>query len=464
MFRAEKCLKSFTTEKEKLMHSTQFRARRFANWFPMGLLYALGYMASYNLTVGKMFLGDIMTKSDFGWIFGVGAWVYGLSFLINGPLIDRIGGRKGILIGGLGVCLANLTEGFYLNHVLSLEDPKTAPLGMVFTIIYGINMYFRSYLAVAVVKVNSNWFHVKERGQFSGFFGAMISMGLYLAFDGNKFIVEYVSRHFDMSVLKATTTIFFGPAILLAVFLVVESLLLKDRPSDAGLQDFDPGDASSGKDSSIQPSAKGVLKRMLTNPIVLTIAFVEFCTGVLRNGVMHWFPIFGKEEHLKKGITEGWQYFSDNWGLMLMIAGITGGMVAGYMSDRVFQSRRAPTAGFLYLGCLAATLLMIPFLENGWVLGVIVFVVQMCVIGTHGVLSGTATMDFGGRKEAGTAVAIVDGFVYLGTGLQSLALGYITTRNWAWWPIFLVPFSLIGFYLLTRIWNALPNRAQKKEA
>ncbi|MEK9144649.1 MAG: MFS transporter, partial [Elusimicrobiota bacterium] len=78
------------------------------------------------------------------------------------------------------------------------------------------------------------------------------------------------------------------------------------------------------------------------------------------------------------------------------------------------------------------------------------------VIGTHGLLSGTATMDFGGRKGAATAVGIIDGFVYLGTGVQSLALGYITSRNWALWPVFLAPFSLIGFFLLLRIWHAKP--------
>lgn len=444
------------------MHSDEFRLRRFWNWFPMGIIYALGYMGSYNLTVGKIFLGDLMSKSDFGTIFFAGALTYGLSFIVNGPLIDRIGGKKGILIGGLGVCLANLAMGFYLNYVLKLEDPKTAPLCNVFTVIYAINMYFRSYLAVAVIKVNASWFHISERGKFSGVFGAMISMGLFLAFDGNKFVVEYVSRHFGVPAVQATSVIFFGPAILLAVFVVVESFLLKDRPSQAGHKDFDPGDASSGEDlNAPQPAAIQVLKKMLTNPIVLTIALVEFCTGVLRNGVMHWFPIFAGE-HVKSGLTNGWQFFLGNWGLVLMIGGITGGIVAGYLSDKIFQSRRAPTAGYLYITSFLATLLMIPFLHNGWALGMITFVVQMCVIGTHGVLSGTATQDFGGRKNAGTVVGIVDGFVYLGTGAQSLALGYITERNWAWWPLFLLPFTVIGFLLLTRIWHALPARAQKK--
>ncbi|MCA9644046.1 MAG: hypothetical protein KC492_25310, partial [Myxococcales bacterium] len=90
-------------------------------------------------------------------------------------------------------------------------------------------------------------------------------------------------------------------------------------------------------------------------------------------------------------------------------------------------------------------------------LGALVFLLSLCVIGIHGLLSGTATMDFGGRKGAGTAVGVIDGFVYLGTALQSISLGYITSRDWQYWPVFLAPFALLGFILCTRIWSAKPS-------
>ena len=98
-----------------------------------------------------------------------------------------------------------------------------------------------------------------------------------------------------------------------------------------------------------------------------------------------------------------------------------------------------------------------------YLLGFVVFFVSICVIGTHGLLSGTATMDFGGRKGAATAVGMIDGFVYLGTGVQSLALGYLTTYvGWHAWPIFLFPFGIIGFLLLLRIWKAMPTGKKGK--
>lgn len=78
----------------------------------------------------------------------------------------------------------------------------------------------------------------------------------------------------------------------------------------------------------------------------------------------------------------------------------------------------------------------------------------MSIIGVHGMLSGTASADFGGRKNAGIAVGLIDGFVYLGTFLQSFVLGnWLPSKkdveaaadisNWKIWPIAMIPFAII---------------------
>jgi OPA family glycerol-3-phosphate transporter-like MFS transporter len=86
-------------------------------------------------------------------------------------------------------------------------------------------------------------------------------------------------------------------------------------------------------------------------------------------------------------------------------------------------------------------------------------ILSFFVNGSHGMIGGAASMDFGGRKGAATAVGMIDGFVYLGTAVQSVSLGYLTTRDWHNWPLFLIPFAIVGFLLLTRIWNAKPKGA-----
>ena len=280
-------------------------------------------------------------------------------------------------------------------------------------------------------------------------------------------------------------------------------------------------------------------------------------------------------------------FLQGGWGGLLFVAGVIGGNAAGYISDLVFQSRRAPAAGGLYVGltlgiaamifslggtkpevgwikdptktelrpgdvvtemagigdlhdwkdvstafaCVPATCVVPKRFENtglaapGWdgtactcsssappsdakspgtisakvsrtdaqgtseqVLAIkdgkatqtagdsrtlpagpaltistaplvlISFLVSLCVIGTHGLLSGTATMDFGGRRAAATAVGVIDGFVYLGSGVQAWALGVLTTKDWAFWPMFLLPFAVVGSLLCLRIWDAKPGK------
>ncbi len=96
-----------------LNHSHPFRRRRFMNWFPLGLTYATMYMGRYNFNVVKNDIGALyhLDKAQMGLIATFGFWTYGLSVMINGPLADRIGGRKAILIGALGAAALNLAVG-----------------------------------------------------------------------------------------------------------------------------------------------------------------------------------------------------------------------------------------------------------------------------------------------------------------------------------------------------------------
>lgn len=567
----------------KPIHSREFKLRRFLNWFPMGLTYAFLYMARYNLTVSKTALGEMMSKADFGIIFAAGTFTYAFAFLINGPLTDKIGGKKAILIGAAGAAIANAMMGTIIYGILMLN--WTLNLTLVFSILYALNMYFQSYGAVAIVKVNSAWFHIRERGVFGGIFGILISLGLYFAFDWGESIVRATKtiaprlntvEQLLRSLIGATSAnidqtwwVFFIPAIILAIFFIIEAFLLRDQPSQAGFADFETGDASAGE-MDRKFNLKEILVKILTNPIILTIAFIEFCSGVMRNGIMHWYKIFSNDMGYAAGF-----FFDRNWGLLLMLAGVFGGIFAGFISDKIFGSRRGPVAALLYGLMLVSTIAMFPFVVQSnktikqeiavkvnyklvaqnvklgdvslekikakladsyliagddlrvtdldtlsiltikplpgkqtkmlatkvgdillaeydyfnkfqnryekreikiknvaqvvglrsdkvaYMLGFIVVLISLCVIGVHGMLSGTATMDFGGRRAAATAVGLIDGFVYLGTGVQSLSLGFLTEQSWNYWPPFLIPFAIIGLVLAIRIWYAFPHAKRK---
>jgi len=454
-----------------LGHGSWFMNRRFINWFPLGMTYAFLYMGRYNLTVSKTALGSLMTNKDFGWIFGIGTVVYGVSFLVNGPLVDKIGGKRGIIIGAVGASLANILLGV-LTYLIVTNRLKMR-LVVAFSVIYAVNMYFQSYGAVSIIKVKAYWFHVRERGVFGAIFGTLISFGAYFAFDWGKAIVEMaeanpkgevgwlhalIQRVFvpEGKPINATWAVFFIPAAILLVWALLDWWLIKDTPEDAGFQHLDPADASSGL-MHIELTTMDLLKKVFTSPLMLMIAMIELTSGVLRNGIMTWYFIFAKE--VKQ---TGAEFFLDHWGLLLCFFGMAGGFAGGLVSDKFFHSRRGPPTailcGFMFLMALLMTIYLF---SSPFIVGLASLLITTAVIGVHSLMSGTAAADFGGRKATATCSGIVDGFVYLGTGLQAVSLGYLTGQSWYWWPIYLMPFALLGGFLALRIWHALPAATRK---
>jgi OPA family glycerol-3-phosphate transporter-like MFS transporter len=463
-----------------LNHTPKFMFRRFLNWFPLGMSYAFLYMARYNLNVSKNALGEMMTKEQFGIIFAAGTFTYGLSFLINGPLVDKIGGKKGMLIATLGSALMNVCMGG-LTY-LYIQGRLQTNMVVAFSILYSMNMFFQSYGAVSIIKVKAYWFHVRERGVFGAIFGTLISFGVYFAFDWGQAIVEASKLHpttelgpfqrmiqsvfaIDTGTSDATWLVFFIPAILLVVWALIDVILLKDSPADANFDDLDTADASSSdEDDSDLPVTIGfILKKIFTNPIMYTIAAVDFTSGVLRNGIMQWYLVFAHETKTTNAdFFAGSEFFIKNWGLLLCMTGIIGGFAAGTISDRLFQSRRGPPAAINNMIMIILLIIMTQSLmTNPSVFGTACVVFTLAVIGVHSLMSGTAAADFGGKKLTATASGIVDGCVYLGSGIQSLAIGYLSAKSWAYWPLFLLPFAVAGLILSLRMWNELPQATRK---
>ncbi|MDB6023356.1 MAG: glpT, partial [Pedosphaera sp.] len=256
--------------------------------------------------------------------------------------------------------------------------------------------------------------------------------------------------------VDAVWAVFFIPAAVLIFRALLDWWLIKDTPEEANFASFDTHDASSGE-MHIKLTALDLLKRVFTSRLMLVIAAIEFTSGVLRNGVYQWYFVFAHE--VKQ---PGAEYFLKNWGLLLCVFGIIGGFAGGLISDRFFQSRRGPPVVGLCAFMLVMTVLMAIYLYSSPILlGCAAVGISMAVIGVHSLMSGTAAADFGGRKATATCSGIVDGFAYLGTGFQSVCLGSLTTRNWHWWPLFLMPFALLGGVLALTIWRKLPDATRR---
>ncbi len=456
-------------KRNPLKHSKQFMWKRFLSWFPLGMTYSFMYMARYN--IDTMATAEVITKAQKSQISGWGFFIYAASLFVSGPLIDRIGGKKGMIMASLGAAIANILMGWALY--LHLHGNTSFDLIMVLTLLYSLNMFFQSFGAISTIKVKSFWFHVRERGTFGAIFGTLISLGVYFAFDWSEAISRAVNIHGDGepsafrnfmqtafslqgSEVSAFWLVFWIPAGILLIWALIDLLLIKDSPDEAGFAKLETHDASHGV-SDHPYTWLQTIKSVFTNRVLLMIGVIEFTSGVLRDGVMKWYRLFAKDTGM------GVENIMANWGLWAAVTGILGSFLAGWASDRFFHSRRAPVAGIAQIAMFIATIsMLIGISSSSMAVGLGALVMMCAVIAVHSIMSGTATADFGGRKGAATATGVADGFSKLGSSFQEFVLGAIITKDtWHYWPAFLMPFSLLGLFFAVKLWREIPEATKK---
>src|SRR5258705_11051941 len=90
-----------------------FRARRGLNWGFLGLLYTSFYMCRYNFSIANKAISEEFgfSRSDMGAIITTSLLAYACGQIINGLLTDRLGGKRGMLIGATGTIIMNILFG-----------------------------------------------------------------------------------------------------------------------------------------------------------------------------------------------------------------------------------------------------------------------------------------------------------------------------------------------------------------
>ena len=198
-----------------------------------------------------------------------------------------------------------------------------------------------------------------------------------------------------------------------------------------------------------------MLFRSFTNPVTLAIAAAEFCTGVVRHGFEQWFPRYMQEaQHLP--LTS--PVFAKG-ALSVVFAGVVGSFAAGFISDKLFNNRRTPVAFLGYIvqiACLGViwmatdvSLVIAAFILNSFAISIV-----------HSMLSGTASMDFGGKRAAATAAGLFDGMQYVGGSFVGIGMGWLLTQfGWVAWGPSMIGFAAIGAVIMLSLWNARPGKS-----
>lgn len=454
-------------------HSREFSSRRSQNWIVLGLLYAFFYATRYNLSAVS---GQISTffgwsNTEYGIFETMMPFVYGISVLVNGPIADRVGGKKAFLFGAVGVTVMNFLFGMgtllvetpavwstggakaiVLTPAVLRYDMSPGAVVALMATIWGINGYFQSFGALSIVKVNAQWFHISERGTFAGIFGVLIRFGLILAFSGVPWLAGYLPLPWA----------FWIPAAGVAVLFAFNYFMMENTPKDAGFDGFDTGDGSTVGDEKPAP-LMDILRKVFSSRAAWTIAIGSMMIGFVRRSTVDvWFAKYFANVWLPEGmrLSDYWPYQLAAWGIALL--GIAGGFAFGIASDRIFNSRRAPVITFGFIG-MAVMMLALGiagrFGAGPWIAAGILACLSFFVNGAHGMIGGAASMDFGGRKAAATAAGLFDGIQYFTSApFVGIGMGKVLD-HWGWsaWPWVPIPFAIAGALFISRLWNARPS-------
>jgi MFS transporter, OPA family, glycerol-3-phosphate transporter len=417
-------------------HSAGFRRRRGVNWTFLGLLYTSFYMCRYNLSLSNHAISTEFgfSKAQMGTIITTALLAYACGLIINGLFTDRLGGKRAMLIGAAGTIIMNVLFGVASFWGL---------LGL-FVAIRGVDGYMQAFGAPGMVKVNAAWFRKNERGRFAGIFGFMINFGRFGIFTlGPALLAGFLFLGMWRIPPLHWRWLFWIPASLTTLVAIVMAIVVKDTPEEAGFPTVNPEEETGG---DARATLREVFAAITSNPVVWIIACAYACTGAVRQGIDQWFPRFMQEVHHVDYLSAQFQFL----GFMIPFVASAGSLVSGYVSDTLFDGRRAPVAAGLYF--LETTVILLAAQFNSANAAVVFLVlISFTANATHSILGTAAAMDIGGAKMAGFTSGLIDSFQYFGGSLAGYFLGLLLDKSWDSYFYFMAPFGIVGGLLMVSI-------------
>jgi OPA family glycerol-3-phosphate transporter-like MFS transporter len=424
-----------------------FRARRGLNWAVLGLLYTSYYMCRYNFSIANKSISTEFgfTRTQMGYIISTALFAYACGQIINGLITDHIGGKRAMLIGAAGTIVMNLLFG---------AASFVGMLGL-FIAIRGVDGYLQAFGAPGMVKINAAWFGPRERGRFSGIFGFMINLGRVVIFNlGPALLAGFTLLGMLTIPPLHWRWLFWAPTIICACLAVAMSVLVEETTEQAGFHGVIADDKIPAASSPLG-QVYLVINTISRNPAIWITALAYACTGAVRQSVDQWFPRYMQELYhtdLKSGQFKCLAF-------LIPLVASAGSLLAGYVSDDLFQGRRAPVAAVLYFLETVIILLAAQFhTSNAAILFLVL--ISFTANSTHSILGSAAPMDIGGRRMSGFALGLIDSFQYFGGTLAGLFLGMLLDWSLGNYFYFMAPFGLIGGCLMLIILGKKIDRAR----
>lgn len=383
---------------------------------------------------------------------------YGIGQFVNGQLADRFGARRFMLLGMVSSAVLNVLLGLtstagamrVLQEVsgtlLGEERARMGAIG-VLMLIWTLNGYVQAMAWPSCVKVMAHWFPTHLRGKAMGLMGTSYQFGQA----GTFFLSGWLVGRFGWR-----AAFLFPPLVLLAAT-VIMLLLVRGRPQDAGLPAMrDDGTAVLPDDPeeerlTIRQTLAGVLSNR--NLWIVAIAFAGL--DMIRYGFMDW-AIRHLQEEMGQAV-----FRAALKNTVLPLGGALGAVVAGWLTDRYFHSRRAPVVSVMLalLGLFTVFYHQVVVSHNAFLVVLFLGIIGFLTYGPHVLMVGACPQDFGSRRMAASAAGFVDCMGYMGAALAGVGTG-VLLEQFGWHAAILTwaGAAFVAAALMALLWNVKVNR------
>ena len=405
------------------------------------------YLCRLNFSVVMPLMTEDLayTKFNFATVISLYSLLYALGQFASGTWSDRYGPRLIVSIGLFVSVLSNLLMGF------------SASL-LAFAVLGGLNGIGQSTGWPGLVKNMTPWFGRSERGVVMAWWGTSYVLGASFA----TVFATFWAVHANVLQQWQWRRGFWAPALLLLLIGIIYMLGSRNTPDDAGVAGLMASEANASSrsissentlmDKPTQVGTVGTLVATLSQPGVWSIAAMYFFLKMTRYSFLFWLPLY-MTEHI--GYAAGEAGYT---AALYQLVGFLGAIIAGYVSDRLLNSRRFPVGAVMLWG-LGLVCLLQPLAATNGRLSVAVWIALVGILtyGPDTLMSGAAAQDLGSAEHAGTVAGLINGIGSFGQLCSPFIVAYVS-EVYGWEQLFylFVIFAWIGAALLTARWNYTP--------
>jgi len=397
-----------------------YRRHRRSVYAGIFIGYAAYYLVRNNLALA---IPDILnefpqhSKADLGWALTGTSIAYGISKFLMGSVSDRSNPKYFLPLGLLLSCAVMFVSGV----VKSIYASLALVIGLQV-----VNGWVQGMGWPPCGKSMVHWFSTKERGLVVSTWNVGHNVGGGLV---ATFALAGVWLFHDWGAK------FYFNAAIAAAIAIVAFFLLRDTPEAYGLPPVEaykndyPPDYRADRERTFT-YREIFVEHVLSNRYLWAIAVANAFIYFVRYGVVNWIPTYLQT-------AKGFSFTESSTGWALYeFAAIPGTVACGWVSDKVFNGRRAPaTMLFMALTLVAVVAYWLNLRGPLWIDYVALFSIGFLIYGPI-MMIGLHALDLVPKQAAGTAAGFTGFFGYVfGSAIAGTGVGWIAD-HWGWAGVF----------------------------